>query len=396
MRRLTAPIMSALVAHSCLAALYYPTPQASFLEHILVDNWGAYASNFSSAITPCSNYVTQVGEPALNSGRTTAAQWMRVAFHDFVTADGGFPDVVPESAVTPNNTNGVVHEYIDWTGSKGGPLVTTENITTRSDLRLYESDGNDTMQALYDIGDEFLNTCVDLMGRMIHTVPANVELGPPLEPMGIKPVNVTFDIDGQGHFVLSGKIRILDKSSATALPLQASIVASDGASESLTLEPEPTTGSSVYGQTIYYSFSAAVRQDVAYTALEVSQDGACCSQISFPLQSSIFVVPNKTSVEGSRVDFALAAKSDLSSVKVNVSAPARQQGTLAPKITRYTADVRRATSSALIVPGYQVWEGSVDLGAPPTGAVAVAVTAMDEGGEAVRDVLYLSAGAAGW
>lgn len=135
---------------------------------------------------------------------------------------GGFPDVVPESAVTPNNTNGgsnfdtsravfdtkVVHEYIDWTGNKGGPLVTTENVTTRSDLRLYESDGNATMQALYDMGDGFLGTCVDLMGRMINTVPAGVQLGSPVQPMGIKPVNVSFDIDEQGGLVLSGKIRV--------------------------------------------------------------------------------------------------------------------------------------------------------------------------------------------
>ena len=70
-----------------LAAFYYPNPQVSFLEHILVDNWGAHASNFSSAITPCHNYVTEAGEAAANSGRTTAAQWMRVAFHDFVTAN---------------------------------------------------------------------------------------------------------------------------------------------------------------------------------------------------------------------------------------------------------------------------------------------------------------------
>lgn len=70
-----------------LAAFYYPNPQVSFLEHILVDNWGSHASNFSSAITPCNNYVTEVGVPAVNSGRTTAAQWIRVAFHDFVTAD---------------------------------------------------------------------------------------------------------------------------------------------------------------------------------------------------------------------------------------------------------------------------------------------------------------------
>lgn len=87
MRLIAALITPALVARTSLAAFYYPTPRAAFLEHILVDNWGAYASNFSSAITPCSNYVTEVGEPAVNSGRTTAAQWMRVAFHDFVTAD---------------------------------------------------------------------------------------------------------------------------------------------------------------------------------------------------------------------------------------------------------------------------------------------------------------------
>lgn len=130
--------------------------------------------------------------------------------------------MVPESAVTPNNTNGgsnfdttrtafdtkVVHEYIDWTGNRGGPLVTTDNVTTRSDLRLYESDGNATMQALYDSGDGFLGTCVDLMGRMINTVPAGVELGSPISPMELKPINVTFDLDAQGGLELSGKIRV--------------------------------------------------------------------------------------------------------------------------------------------------------------------------------------------
>jgi hypothetical protein len=64
------------------------------------------------------------------------------------------------------------------------------------------------MQGLYDIGDGFLGTCVDLMGRMIHTVPAGVDLGAPVEPMGVKPVNVTFDIDDQGGLVLLGKIRV--------------------------------------------------------------------------------------------------------------------------------------------------------------------------------------------
>lgn len=73
--------------HPAWAAFYYPDPQVHLLEHILVDNWGGYASNFSSAITPCTRYVTETGDAAINSGRTTAAQWMRVLFHDFITAN---------------------------------------------------------------------------------------------------------------------------------------------------------------------------------------------------------------------------------------------------------------------------------------------------------------------
>lgn len=80
-------LSAALILRPANSTLYYPSPQVSLLEHILVDNWGAYASNFSSAITPCTRYVTETGDAALNSGRTTAAQWMRVLFHDMVTAD---------------------------------------------------------------------------------------------------------------------------------------------------------------------------------------------------------------------------------------------------------------------------------------------------------------------
>lgn len=130
--------------------------------------------------------------------------------------------MVPESAVTVNNTNGgsnfdttravfdtkVVHEYIEWTGRMGGPLVTTDNETTRSDLRLYQSDGNATMQSLYDLGEGFQATCVDLMGRMLNTVPQGVKLQDPILPMQIKPINLTFDFDDQEELILTGRIRV--------------------------------------------------------------------------------------------------------------------------------------------------------------------------------------------
>lgn len=63
------------------AAFFYPNPQASLIEHILVDTHGAFNSGFADAITPCTNYVS--GNQS--TGRETAAQWIRVAFHDFVT-----------------------------------------------------------------------------------------------------------------------------------------------------------------------------------------------------------------------------------------------------------------------------------------------------------------------
>lgn len=124
--------------------------------------------------------------------------------------------------MTANNTNGgidfdttrgvfdprVVHEYIDGTGHMGGPLVTTDNVTTRSDLRLYESDGNTTMRALYAQGDGFLDTCVYLMGRMLNTVPSSVRLGDPIQPMTVKPINVTYDFGGDGKLSFSGRIRV--------------------------------------------------------------------------------------------------------------------------------------------------------------------------------------------
>ena len=76
------PLLLTLPSSLTLAALHYPNAQISQLEHLLVDTDGAYRSGFKDAITPCNNYLQ--GPQTL--GRETAAQWLRVAFHDFVTA----------------------------------------------------------------------------------------------------------------------------------------------------------------------------------------------------------------------------------------------------------------------------------------------------------------------
>jgi hypothetical protein len=136
--------------------------------------------------------------------------------------NGGFPNVVNISAVTPTNKGGGVHfdstpavfdtilphEYLTSTGQQGGPLVTTQNVTTRSDLRLYESDGNATMKDLAALGEGLLGKCEELLGRMINTVPSSVVLSDPVEILTVQPLNASLDLNENGEVLFVGSIRV--------------------------------------------------------------------------------------------------------------------------------------------------------------------------------------------
>ncbi|KAF9269321.1 heme peroxidase [Marasmius fiardii PR-910] len=79
--------------------------------------------------------------------------------------------------------NAIVTGYLD--GTTPDPLVVGPNITTNSDLRIFSSDGNATVQALASL-DNFTKTCSDLLERMINTVPAGVQLTDVVEPIQYK------------------------------------------------------------------------------------------------------------------------------------------------------------------------------------------------------------------
>ncbi|KIK68410.1 hypothetical protein GYMLUDRAFT_153711 [Collybiopsis luxurians FD-317 M1] len=138
---------------------------------------------------------------------------------------GGFPQVVGPEAVTPNNTGGGVHfdstvdvfdvlvvnEYLEGIGQRGGPLVTTDNVTVRSDLRIYASDSNATMRELSTSPDHFISRCVALFSRMLDTVPSTTTLSDVITPLEVKPVNVTLDLvdDEDGvRIIFAGYIRV--------------------------------------------------------------------------------------------------------------------------------------------------------------------------------------------
>jgi hypothetical protein len=56
------------------------------MEHVLVDNGGTNSDGFVNAVTPCSNYVG-FASGGSKRGEQSSAQWVRLAFHDAITAD---------------------------------------------------------------------------------------------------------------------------------------------------------------------------------------------------------------------------------------------------------------------------------------------------------------------
>lgn len=97
-----------------------------------------------------------------------------------------FPDIVT-GAIASNNTDGAspfdttpavfdnanVIEYLNNTGLRGGPLVVGFNTTTNSDLRIFGSDGNVTIQGLA-APDSFRDKCFAIFERMMDTVSINL------------------------------------------------------------------------------------------------------------------------------------------------------------------------------------------------------------------------------
>ncbi|KAF2184850.1 heme peroxidase, partial [Zopfia rhizophila CBS 207.26] len=421
------------------SAFHYPDALTSRLEHLLVDTDGAFRSGFKDAITPCSNYVSG----SQNFGRQTSAQWLRVAFHDFVTAHvdegtggmdssismetlraedsgsafndtfawfvpfidartsaadllatsivlslgncgglhvplrggridahepgpfgvpepesdleetleffanagfnaqdaigltacghslgrihhGGFPQVVPESAVSPNNTAGginldttptkfdvnVVTEYLEWKGQRGGPLVTSDNVTVRSDLRLYESDGNATMKALGQSEEYFARACKRLFERMINTVPKEVGLSEVVEPAVVKPVNVSFDIANNGKVVLRGAIRLLMPTAESAPEKIEVSLSSNAKTTPSTVSALPETGYSVFGNTTFYPFDLTLpltEQSPPNTAvLMVKPQSSSIPEAKFTLNPTLFFVPSFSTLDGNTLNIAVA------------------------------------------------------------------------------------------
>ena len=136
-----------------------------------------------------------------------------------------FPQVVPASSVSSTNTDGrvsfdetvavfdvdTVNDYVQGTGDKGGPLVTTTNKTVNSDYRLYTSDSNATITRLSASASYFESQCADIFQRMIETVPGSVDLTTAVDPTtttNLRPYNVNLNVNWAGTETITGNFRV--------------------------------------------------------------------------------------------------------------------------------------------------------------------------------------------
>ncbi|KAJ7715824.1 heme peroxidase [Mycena metata] len=500
-------------------AATWPNHVIDELEHLLVDTDGFNDAGFQKAITPCSNYVS--GSQLL--GRETAAQWIRVAFHDFATADvkagtggvdasigfetlrpensgaamndslgffapfvnahasttssmitvadmialsiimsvgtcsnptvaiplrggridateggsfgvpepetdiettlnqfslagfsqsdaiglticghtlgsvhhAGFPQVVPESAVTPNNTGGGIHfdatpdvfdvdvlnEYLEWKGQRGGPLVTTDNVTVRSDLRLYLSDNNATLQGLAESSSTFRSTCASLLTRMINTTPASTQLTDVIDPIEVKPVNVSLTVGGSGELHFSGYIRLLSAAFQYSDEVVVSWTSRAGSSSpgfNTRATAVANGNSSMFGETFYHFFNTSIDPSAGISAFNVTiLRGGSAPQIfsngggGYPMEDVAIFLPHETTIASNgsiSMSAVVLTAANAQNVSATISAPSPQLGTLSPTIVQSVVAFEKSgtrglytTYSATLPPVSNLRQTTLDL-----------------------------------
>ncbi|KAE9405956.1 heme peroxidase [Gymnopus androsaceus JB14] len=133
-----------------------------------------------------------------------------------------FPLIVTDTSIdvdtfdtTPAFDNTIVSQYLQNTTQD--ILVVGPNVT-RSDLRIFSSDGNVTMQSLLS-SDTFSDTCAALLQRMINTVPSTVNLTDPIAEPFQYVINDPLFSYQNGTFNMITALRVVSPSASATVTL---------------------------------------------------------------------------------------------------------------------------------------------------------------------------------
>ncbi|KAF8142984.1 heme peroxidase [Mycena galopus ATCC 62051] len=143
-------------------------------------------------------------------GHSLVSGGVRQVDFPLIVAEADAPTGVQSFSSTVGFENTIVTEYLEGTtaGNAGDVLIVGANITTRSDLCIFSSDGNVTMQSMAST-DSFNQICANLIERMLNTVPSTVTLTDTIEPINFKVWNTMLFPQG-GSLAFLATLKIID------------------------------------------------------------------------------------------------------------------------------------------------------------------------------------------
>jgi len=273
-----------------------------------------------------------------------------------------------------------------------GPLVTTDNITVRSDLRLYLSDNNATLHGLAESSSRFISTCVSLLTRMINTTPASVQLTEIITPNELKPLNISLAVDTAGRVLFSGYIRLLSTAFHSTDQVRITWISRTGASSPsfVTHATAVQTGnSSMFGATFYHFFNATIDPTQGISAFTIivlrgeSVQTFTNGGAGYSIEDIAVFLPYETILasDGSlSVHAAVLTAADVQNVTAVISAPSPQLGTISPAIAKSVVNFKKGGARGL----YTLYTATV----PPVSNLrqtTLDLTAQADGSHVYRD-----------
>ncbi|KAJ6466423.1 heme peroxidase [Mycena sanguinolenta] len=171
-----------------------PTPDQSLDDFIETFRKQGFTQEEMIALVACGHTVGGVHNPDF----PTLVPPGNIQFEDNIKLFDG----------TPQFDNAIVTQYLDGTTDDLLVIGANGNSTLSSDLRVFNSDGNVTMQSLAS-PENFASTCATLLGRMIDTVPSNVTLTDFIQPLPVKVAGVQLAPGQDGSLVLNLTMRLL-------------------------------------------------------------------------------------------------------------------------------------------------------------------------------------------
>ncbi|KAI1338685.1 heme peroxidase [Xylariaceae sp. FL0016] len=305
-----------------------------------------------------------------------------------------FPEIVPELNDPENNAsrhnfdesfdkfdNSVAKQFVANTTQN--PLAFGHNETTRSDFRIFTSDGGEMIHRMAESEDFFFETCTTLLERMLNTVPAGVELTDVITPIPIKPYALDINILSNGTMSIGGEIRILeDGTTSSSREVLIHMVDRSGATVAEPIAAQTTDGlqvSGLYGNmpsftTYQFSANVLVSQGISAFNVEIKDGNTAILEKNggqgFPFSDTIVPMSSDTcygltfedTPSGSksnntlRVTAAVRDDWQADEVQLTVPQPINMPNTLAARFEEKKVQMTR--SQSLNRTGYSLYTGS--------------------------------------